>query len=88
MKDKTMNAKQENETIQDWIENFAQEIGSAVEVWGNEDLWERLNVLVRGGCKIKAVNSHAAAKRLIQQGYVVEAAEENYDQYDCILVKR
>ena len=74
----------EGTDIYDWIENWSQENGSAVEIWGDEDLWEKIKEMVDSGVKVKAVDSEQKINKFRKMGWKVLESEE----IDAIIYKK
>ena len=78
----------ENELpLDEWINEWCLENGSAVEIWGDEQLWTKIKQAVDSGAKVVAVDSREKVDEMVNGGYTLLADEENGDSYDSILVK-
>lgn len=75
------------EELSDWMNDFSVEKGSAVEIWGTEEVFKTIYTSYRDGKKLKTVQDEHEANTLVRKGWTMIAEEGAGDQYDAILVK-
>lgn len=89
-------AEEPGQSLEDWISTWAQENGSAVEIWGNEEIWEGIKAVVDTGCEIKAVAlnpedgpiSELEHKVILDNpGFKKLVSEDNIDSAEIIIYK-
>jgi hypothetical protein len=77
----------ESGDLQDWVTDWAMENGSAVEIWGDVEIWRKIKELVDTGAEIKTADTMELKDQMVGQGYELLADEDNIDSYDAILFK-
>lgn len=82
----------------DFLSNFAQEHGSAVDIWGDETLAKEIKALTDQGAQFKSVmwgsdehegpaEYHQEVRRLLAKGWKLLRDEDNIDSFEAILYK-
>lgn len=63
--------------LQAWIENWAQENSSAVEVWGREKVWKRIKGVIDAGGDIKSISVGEDTESVDLRNWVKKHLEAN-----------
>lgn len=75
------------EELSEWISDWESENGSAVALWGSPEVHAQIYEAVRTGRKLKTSSSPANVRTLTKNGWTLLGDDENYDQYDAVLLK-
>lgn len=85
---------------EDWISEWAEKNGSAVEIWGEPELHQAIYNTVNAGGEVRSFivgakqnstlrdQANAIAEKYAQKGYKELAFEDNYDQGELLLSKQ
>jgi hypothetical protein len=91
----------QEEAIGDWITDFAADTGSAVDIWGSQDLCARIFAETERGSKFNPIfagdnsgggsaldQAKKRAAKYLAKGWELFAEEDNWSQAEVLLIKR
>ena len=85
---KVQHSFKESDDLFDWIQEWCQDRGSAVEIWGKPQLWIRIKKLVESGATVFSVPDEEDRDNLMELGCKLVAEEYNGDSFEAILVRQ